>query len=217
MIEQMRRMRQMQQNGDRANAKAPGRGLVVTEQDGAPLIEGVVEIIFDNGTVTDEGDGVVSVTNSGGGGSGFATRYSTDAGQSIVDNDYYIVDFGNETYTVGSGGTVTTGSSWKFTHSGADTVYLVNARCTLDDYAWEGEHMLLALYKNGTLYAWVASRFGPGTAADPVTYRLSAEGDTTILLADTDYIDVRILQNTASTINLYDDDRENFIDIVKVA
>ena len=52
--------------------------LTVTEQDGAPSVSNVTTIKFDNGTVTDDGSGVVSVTNSGGGGSFPLTPSSED-------------------------------------------------------------------------------------------------------------------------------------------
>jgi hypothetical protein len=51
------------------NTDYGGGTLTVTEQDGAPSVSNVTTIKFDNGTVTDDGSGVVSVTNSGGGGS----------------------------------------------------------------------------------------------------------------------------------------------------
>ena len=52
------------------NTDYGGGTLTVTEQDGAPSVSNVTTIKFDNGTVTDDGSGVVSVTNSGGGGGG---------------------------------------------------------------------------------------------------------------------------------------------------
>jgi len=49
------------------NTDYGGGTLTVTEQDGTPSVSNVTTIKFDNGTVTDDGSGVVSVTNSGGG------------------------------------------------------------------------------------------------------------------------------------------------------
>ena len=51
------------------NTDYGGGSLTVKEQDGTPSVSNVTTIKFDNGTVTDDGSGVVSVTNSGGGGS----------------------------------------------------------------------------------------------------------------------------------------------------
>jgi len=46
----------------------PQQTLTITEQDGAPLVTGVQKIKFPNGSVTDNGGGVVSVvTNAGDG------------------------------------------------------------------------------------------------------------------------------------------------------
>jgi len=45
-----------------------GTSVEVSEFDGAPSVSPVSSIVFDNGTVTDLGGGVVRVTNSGGGG-----------------------------------------------------------------------------------------------------------------------------------------------------
>jgi len=50
--------------GDRIVAAVP---LTVEEQDAAPSVLGVSKIKFPNGTVTDEGNGVVSVSGLGGG------------------------------------------------------------------------------------------------------------------------------------------------------
>lgn len=49
------------------NTDYGGGALTVKEQDGTPTVNNVTTIKFDNGTVTDDGSGVVSVTNSGGG------------------------------------------------------------------------------------------------------------------------------------------------------
>tara|TARA_R100000329_G_scaffold33351_4_gene31111 strand:+ start:560 stop:2530 length:1971 start_codon:yes stop_codon:yes gene_type:complete len=49
------------------NTDYGGGSLTVKEQDGTPSVSNVTTIKFDNGTVTDDGSGVVSVTNSGGG------------------------------------------------------------------------------------------------------------------------------------------------------
>lgn len=41
--------------------------LTITELDGAPVVRDVKQIVFDNGTVTDNGNGIARVTNGGGG------------------------------------------------------------------------------------------------------------------------------------------------------
>ncbi len=45
-------------------------GIRVTEVDGNPDIEGITQLIFSNGTVTDNKNGSASISNSGGGGGG---------------------------------------------------------------------------------------------------------------------------------------------------
>ena len=48
-------------------------GLEVTEVDGAPDVRGVSKITVSNGTLTDDGNGAVTITTGGGGGGGVTT------------------------------------------------------------------------------------------------------------------------------------------------
>ena len=67
------------------NTDYGGGTLTVTEQDGSPSVSNVTTIKFDNGSVTDDGSGVVSVANGGGPNVGHGTvtspsslRFSND-------------------------------------------------------------------------------------------------------------------------------------------
>ncbi len=58
-------------------------GLNVTETDGSPDVFGVSKIVVSNGTLTDDGAGVVSISTGGGGGSVSITADNT--GTAFVD------------------------------------------------------------------------------------------------------------------------------------
>ena len=53
-------------------------GLEITEEDGTPDVFGVSKIIVSDGTLTDNGDGSVSITTGGGGGGGGGTVTSVE-------------------------------------------------------------------------------------------------------------------------------------------
>ena len=53
-------------------------GLEITEEDGTPDVFGVSKIIVSDGTLTDNGDGSVTITTGGGGGGGGGTVTSVD-------------------------------------------------------------------------------------------------------------------------------------------
>lgn len=62
----MRRVKRINKRLGRAEAKPPGFGLTVKEQDGSPSVAPVNTIKVTNGTLTDDGGGVVSLTTGGG-------------------------------------------------------------------------------------------------------------------------------------------------------
>ena len=58
-------------------------GLEITEADGTPDVQGVSKIVVSNGTLTDDGNGQVTLTTGGGGGSVSITADNT--GTTFVD------------------------------------------------------------------------------------------------------------------------------------
>jgi hypothetical protein len=67
--------------------------LTVTEQDGSPSVSNVNTIKFNNGTVTDNGGGVVTVNNSGGTGGTFPFT-----GDAVITGSLTISESGANTY-----------------------------------------------------------------------------------------------------------------------
>lgn len=59
-------------------------GLNVTETDGSPDVFGVTKIVVSNGTLTDDGAGVVSISTGGGGG-GSVSITALNTGTNFVD------------------------------------------------------------------------------------------------------------------------------------
>ena len=70
-------------DADRAVNAVP---LTIEEQDGTPSVVGVTKIKVANGTLTDEGDGVVSLAGGGGGGSGTVNEV-TDGTTTVSNPD----------------------------------------------------------------------------------------------------------------------------------
>ena len=69
------------------NTDYGGGTLTVTEQDGSPSVSNVTTIKFDNGSVTDDGSGVVSVANGGGPNVGDGTVTVTSPSSLRFSND----------------------------------------------------------------------------------------------------------------------------------
>lgn len=90
------------------SAGVGGALLVVQEQDGTPTISNVDTLVFPNGSVTDNGGGSVSITISGGGGSGtdenaihdnVASEIYTVASKPTPDyNDILLIEDSEDSY-----------------------------------------------------------------------------------------------------------------------
>ncbi len=134
-------------------------------------------------------------------------RYSTNAGQSILNNTISIIDYEDKSYD--DHGCVSTGASWKFTCPRAGKVR-VNAEATLASNAgWGlGETAYLSVFKN-------AVEFGRGPYDSPATATLVVDlsvGDVVDVLAG-DTIDIRIFQLSGGTIALDTTSVRNFVSI----
>lgn len=141
-------------------------------------------------------------------------RYNSNAAQTIVNNaTIAIVDFEDQVYD--SGSLVTTGAAWKFTAPSTGyyhiDVYLLFAANT----GWAvGERGLLHLYKNNAVFVALDRKDDIGNAASGS--QLALHGSVTIALAATDYIDVRVAQNSGGNIALSNAATDVWINIEKV-
>jgi len=96
-------------------------GLNVTETDGSPDVFGVTKIVVSNGTLTDDGAGVVSISTGGGGGGGGVTTLSfgsTGFTPNVASSGVITV---SGTLALGSGGTGATTASAAATNLGLGT------------------------------------------------------------------------------------------------
>lgn len=96
-------------------------GLNVTETDGTPSVFGVSKIVVSNGTLTDDGAGVVSITTGGGGGGGGVTTLSfgsTGFTPNVASSGVITVA---GTLAIGSGGTGATTATAAATALGLGT------------------------------------------------------------------------------------------------
>ena len=96
-------------------------GLNITETDGSPDVFGVTKIVVSNGTLTDDGAGVVSISTGGGGGGGGVTTLSfgsTGFSPNVASSGVITV---TGTLALGSGGTGATTASAAATNLGLGT------------------------------------------------------------------------------------------------
>lgn len=141
-------------------------------------------------------------------------RYESNAGQTITNNAAAaIIDFEDQIYDTNSA--VTTGASWKFTppstgYYHAD-VYLLMA----SSVAWSaGDRILFQIFKNGT-YLNTLERIDWNNNTTS-TSQMQAKGSITMALASSDYIDVRVAQNSGSDIALSTSAGQVWINIEKL-
>lgn len=141
-----------------------------------------------------------------------AARYRTAAGQSIPNNTATIVDFGTVDFDTHS--RVTTGAAWKFT-ANASGIYAVSAAIIYSgSTGWaDTEAGYIALYKNGSLICYLDRKDSYGSASSVL---MMLNGQTTIQLAASDYIDIRVFQNSGASLALLNDDDFNYVDIHKL-
>jgi len=96
-------------------------GLNITETDGSPDVFGVTKIVVSNGTLTDDGAGVVSISTGGGGGGGGVTTLSFGSigfSPNVASSGVITV---TGTLALGSGGTGATTASAAATNLGLGT------------------------------------------------------------------------------------------------
>lgn len=139
-------------------------------------------------------------------------RYTTNAGQSIPSAVTTIVNFEDSSISASQ---VTTGASWKYT---ADVTgnYQVSAMLLfVSSAAWGiGEAAHLMLYKNNVKYSTLKYDMLRNTPGSGVA--VSVAGNDIIALTATDFIDIRINQNSGSSIALEADGEFNYVNIRRV-
>lgn len=140
-------------------------------------------------------------------------RYTTDDAQSIANVTTSIVNYNSMTFDPGS--LVTTGASWKFT---AETsgYYIVTAMNVLAANAgWaENEAAEMWLYKNNSAEFVMGMHVCQTAASGGFAVPLNGAG--VIDMAATDYIDVRLFQNSGGAIALTNDHKDNHVAISRV-
>jgi len=146
------------------------------------------------------------------GGEPVSVRYVTESGQSIADNAApEIIDFSTKVYDDPGVDRVATGTSWKFTADRNMKVY-ISAQIELVSSGWlVGDYVDLVLYKNNSLDRYLF-RFYLLTSAIATLLK----GETTILLANGDYLDLRVYQNSGGAATLSVGYNANWIDIHEI-
>lgn len=138
--------------------------------------------------------------------------YNTAAGQSIANNTSTIIDFGTVEHDPSS--RVTTGSAWKFTAEEAG-VYEISSFVQLSGGGgWTaGEEAHITLFKNNSSIA----RLGLDVAQTAHTQTVPIIcSPRQIFLAASDFIDLRITQNSGGAISLVNVASVNWVSIKKV-
>ena len=164
-------------------------------------------------------NGLIDWAGAGGAG-GYRAHFESSSSQSLASSGSTpaLIQFDSVDFETGALGAVTTGSSWKYTHTSATTtIYLVSCKITIDLFAWVASSRCeLRLCKNGTTSGenWLSSETGFGNGTN--SYIREAKGATLIEMAQNDYIDIRLLQNTGSSRTLNGNPQENYIDIVSL-
>lgn len=139
-----------------------------------------------------------------------AARCTTAAAQTINNDTVTIVDFGTVVFDTQS--RVTTGAAWKFT-ARVGGYYSVSATVIFALSAgWEaGEEADLYIYKNGVEYSRLFRL--DNIAANT---RACLTGSDLVYLAATDYLDIRVYQNSDGAIALHNVAVLNHVAVWKV-
>lgn len=136
-------------------------------------------------------------------------RYTTNAGQSIPNNAFTVVNFEDVDYDPFS--LVTTGASWAFTCP-VDGYYQIIAVVTwASTTTWApAEDTQIDVYQNGSSAAILARRDGMPTG---VALANSLSGGAVLSCAAGDTLDVRAYQNTGGALALLNSGLYNHVAI----
>jgi hypothetical protein len=139
-------------------------------------------------------------------------RYTSNAGQSIPNNSFTVVNFEDVDYDPLS--LVTTGAGWVFTCP-VDGYYLVTATVTwASTTAWDpAEDAQIEVFKNGVSVGMLARRDGYPAAT---ALAVSLSGADVIACSTGDTLDVRAFQNTGAALALLNDSLYNHVSVTRI-
>jgi len=167
-------------------------------------------------TATIRSDSFNSVSDSIVGGSltisgASRVRVTKDDAQAIGTSSFVIVEYDDEEYD--NLGEYDNSSNYRFTATEAG-YYYVSAALQFNSAAWgTSTNAYLALHKNGTRFIDLDRRWVP--YAD--TMNLSLNGSTTMYLASSDYIDIRVYHNRGADTPLQADSYRNHFSVHRLS
>ena len=191
--------------------------VIFTDQGSAPTTPGAGKTrVFtksDGLYIIDDDAAVIGPFITGTSVSAFVgARYNTDAAQNIVNGAAIaIINFDDRVYDTGD--FVTTGTAWKFTVP-TTGYYHIDAMVqftSTSDWA-AGERGNLVLYKGGAAFIGLDRKDNySGT-----TVFMYLQGHVTVYLEATNYIDIRVAQNSGADLALSNDPLTVWVNIEKI-
>ena len=142
-----------------------------------------------------------------------AARYTTNAGQSIPNGAFTIVDFEDLVYDTDTA--VTTGASWKFTcPAGQGGPYRVSAMLLFTSTAtWAaGEIAQMSVFKGGVEYTALDRK----TSESATTLYKEVKGSVDVYLSSGNYMDIRVFHNSGAALALHNDGLYNYVSISRI-
>lgn len=175
-----------------------------------PMTFGINDIVGINATVPITGWSSSTQVSDGYDGRLVFARYSTNASQSLTSGSITIINFEDQTKDLTA--SVTVGGSWKFT-APSYGFYKVKSKIIINTAAaWaDGEAGSLRLYKNGSQYSVLDRKDN-----QPTNTFMPLVGSDVVELNAGDYVDVRVDQNSGSTLNIEGSGDQNYVVIEKL-
>ena len=146
-------------------------------------------------------------------GGAVAARYTMSGTTSVANTTSTIVNYATSVFDTHTA--VTAGAAWKFTvPASMGGYYLVTATAYLQTSAAWGpdEYARLELFKNNSLNTYLGSKF----ITTATSCSVFVIGAAIIALAAADYIDVRMYQNSGSTLTVDGDGNLGHISIARL-
>ena len=139
-------------------------------------------------------------------------RYTSNAAQTITNGAAVaIIDFEDQVYDTGT--LVTTGAAWKFTAPATGYYHIDCLISFATTTGWaDGERGFLQLFKDGVAFANLDRKDNYATASN----YMFLKGSITIALTATNYIDIRIAQNSGGNLALSNDPLSVWVNIERI-